>query len=81
MDVYSNILYVQEAFGPLSHLAHRLASSDKYRPETCCVIGNYYSLKAGVGRVWGLCVCGVWGSEEGSGRGPSLSQPLPPRPH
>ena len=58
MDVYSNILYVQEAFGPLSHLAHRLAATDKYRPETCCVIGNYYSLKVLCGWCC-VCVCGV----------------------
>ncbi|KAF6260843.1 POT family-domain-containing protein [Scenedesmus sp. NREL 46B-D3] len=45
MDTYSNILFVKEAFAPLSHLAHRLAGSDKYTPEACCVIGNYHSLK------------------------------------
>lgn len=45
MDIYSNILYVKEAFAALSHLAHRVATADKYRPETCCIIGNYYSLK------------------------------------
>lgn len=46
MDTHSNILYVQENFPALSHLAHRTAATDKYRPETCCIIGNYYSLKA-----------------------------------
>ena len=45
MDTYSNILYVKEQFAALSHLAHRVAAADKYRPETCCIIGNYYSLK------------------------------------
>ncbi|KAK9826135.1 hypothetical protein WJX81_007973 [Elliptochloris bilobata] len=45
MDTYSNILYVKEQFAALSHLAHRTAVADKYRPETCCIIGNYYSLK------------------------------------
>jgi anaphase-promoting complex subunit 8 len=45
MDTYSNILFVKEAFGPLSHLAHRLAVTDKFTPEACCVVGNYYSLK------------------------------------
>ena len=44
MDTLSNILYVREEEGQLSGLAHRLAGSDKYRPETCCVVGNYYSL-------------------------------------
>ena len=46
MDTHSNILYVKENFPALSHLAHRTAATDKYRPETCCIIGNYYSLKA-----------------------------------
>lgn len=45
MDIYSNILYVKEEFAALSALAHRCADADKYRPETCCVIGNYYSLR------------------------------------
>lgn len=45
MDIYSNILYVKEAFASLSHLAHRASMTDKYRPETACIIGNYYSLK------------------------------------
>ncbi|EIE22594.1 TPR-like protein [Coccomyxa subellipsoidea C-169] len=45
MDVYSNILYVKEAFAALSHLAHRVSMADKYRPESCCIVGNYYSLK------------------------------------
>ncbi|KAI8473690.1 MAG: hypothetical protein J3K34DRAFT_518801 [Monoraphidium minutum] len=35
MDCYSNILYVKEQPAALSHLAHR----------SCCIIGNYYSLK------------------------------------
>lgn len=45
MDTYSNILYMKENFAKLSHLAHKAVMVDKYRPETCCVIGNYYSLK------------------------------------
>ena len=56
MDAYSNILYVKEEFATLSHLAHRCAAADKYRPETCCVIGNYYSLKARGGAGGGRCV-------------------------
>lgn len=44
-DVYSNILYVKEDRVALSHLAHEAVVIDKYRPETCCIIGNYYSLK------------------------------------
>ena len=44
MDTFSNILYVKEAKRALSALAHKCVSIDKYRPESCCVIGNYYSL-------------------------------------
>ena len=46
MDNYSNVLYVKESFAELSHLAHHLVATDKYTPETCCVVGNYYSLKS-----------------------------------
>jgi len=44
MDTYSNLLYVKEHRVELAHLAHRTNQIDKYRTETCCVIGNYYSL-------------------------------------
>jgi len=46
MDVYANILYVKEDKVALSQLAHRAVKIDKYRPETCCIVGNYYSLKS-----------------------------------
>ncbi len=45
MDVYSNILYVKEDRVALSSLAHHAVQMDKYRPETCCIVGNYYSLR------------------------------------
>ena len=45
MDIYSNILYVQEDTVTLSQLAHTAVQVDKYRPETSCIVGNYYSLK------------------------------------
>lgn len=45
MDIYSNILYVKEMSAELSYLAHRAMSTEKYCPETCCIVGNYYSLK------------------------------------
>lgn len=45
MDLYSNILYIQENHGDLAALAYRSFKCDKYRPETCCVLGNYYSLR------------------------------------
>ncbi|GMI09253.1 hypothetical protein TrRE_jg10707 [Triparma retinervis] len=46
MDVFSNILYVKEAKAELSALAQSASNVDKYRPEVCCIIGNYYSLKS-----------------------------------
>jgi len=45
LDVYSNILYVTEEAAALAHLAHLVVATDKYRCESCCVVGNYYSLK------------------------------------
>lgn len=33
MDIYSNILYVQEAFGPLSALAHRMTQVGEGRED------------------------------------------------
>jgi anaphase-promoting complex subunit 8 len=45
MDVFSNILYVQEDSVGLGQLAHTAVQVDKYRAETCCIVGNYYSLK------------------------------------
>ncbi len=44
VDIYSNILYVKEDKAKLSFLAHRANETDKYRPETCCIIGitSYY---------------------------------------
>ncbi|KAL1919350.1 uncharacterized protein VTP21DRAFT_2043 [Calcarisporiella thermophila] len=45
MDAYSNILYVMQNKPKLSYLAHNSSMTDKYRPETCCIIGNYFSLR------------------------------------
>jgi anaphase-promoting complex subunit 8 len=45
VDTYSNILYVKEDKVRLSVLAHRCVKVDKYCVETCCVVGNYYSLR------------------------------------
>ncbi|EFA82826.1 anaphase promoting complex subunit 8 [Heterostelium album PN500] len=46
IDVYSNILYVHNNKANLSMLAHKAMTTEKYSPETCCIIGNYYSLKS-----------------------------------
>jgi anaphase-promoting complex subunit 8 len=45
LDLYSNILYIKENYGELANLAFNVFQNDKYRPESCCVIGNYYSLR------------------------------------
>ncbi len=44
LDHYSNILYVLELRPKLAFLAHLCSSLDKFRPESCVVVGNYYSL-------------------------------------
>ncbi|KAH8888896.1 TPR-like protein [Thozetella sp. PMI_491] len=44
MDHYSNILYVLNLRPKLAFLAHLCSSVDKFRPESCVVVGNYYSL-------------------------------------
>lgn len=43
---YSNILYVMELRPKLAFLAQVATATDKFRPETCCVVGNYYALKS-----------------------------------
>lgn len=45
MDVYSNMLYVLDKKSELALLAQHCVKADKYRPETCSVLGNYYSIK------------------------------------
>lgn len=45
LDTYSNILYVMEKKSKLAYLAQLANSIDKFRPESCCIIANYYSLK------------------------------------
>ncbi|XP_077296926.1 uncharacterized protein LOC143918754 [Arctopsyche grandis] len=46
LDIYSHLLYVKEMRTELANLAHKVVEIDKYRVETCCVIGNYYSLRS-----------------------------------
>ncbi|BDD58840.1 Anaphase-promoting complex subunit 23 [Monascus purpureus] len=46
LDHYSNILYVVGARPQLAFIAQVATATDKFRPETCCVVGNYYSLKS-----------------------------------
>ncbi|OWM87188.1 hypothetical protein CDL15_Pgr010220 [Punica granatum] len=45
MDTYSHVLYAKEDIFALNNLAHRMVLIDNYRPKTCCIIMNYYSLK------------------------------------
>lgn len=40
IDVYSNILYVNENRLELSKLAHDFLALDKDRPEVCCLVGR-----------------------------------------
>ncbi|XP_075212921.1 anaphase-promoting complex subunit 8-like [Lycorma delicatula] len=45
LDTLSNLLYVKEMKVELAYLAHHASEIDKYKVETCCIIGNYYSLR------------------------------------
>ena len=45
VDTYSNVLYVKGKQSELSVLAKQVFDFDRYRPESCNVIGNFYSLK------------------------------------
>jgi anaphase-promoting complex subunit 8 len=44
MDYYSNVLYVRRKHAKLAELAHHMLKINKYSPETCTCIGNYYSM-------------------------------------
>ena len=46
LDHHSNILFVLGARPKLAFLAQVATATDKFRPETCCVVGNYYSLNS-----------------------------------
>lgn len=45
IDTYSNILYVMEKRAKLAQMAQKYTALDKYRPETCCLVGNFFSLR------------------------------------
>ncbi|KZT62239.1 TPR-like protein [Calocera cornea HHB12733] len=45
MDVYSNVLYVLEKPTKLGDVARRMIKINKDRPEVCCLIGNYHSMR------------------------------------
>ncbi|KAK4694200.1 anaphase-promoting complex subunit 8, partial [Phenoliferia sp. Uapishka_3] len=45
IDTYSNILYVSEKRAELAMLAQEYTKLDRSRPETCCLVGNYYSIR------------------------------------
>ncbi|GAA5985287.1 hypothetical protein JCM10908_002605 [Rhodotorula pacifica] len=45
LDVLSNILYVSEKRADLATLAQEYTRVDRMRPETCCLVGNYFSLR------------------------------------
>ena len=46
LDTFSNILYVKENSAALGNLARQAVKFDKFTPEACCIIGNYFSLKS-----------------------------------
>lgn len=44
MDTYSNLLYVREMRVDLAYLAQEASEINKYRVETCCIIGKYLQI-------------------------------------
>lgn len=44
LDVYSNILYVMEKSSKLAYLAQLATKTDKYRVETCCIVGTFLTI-------------------------------------
>ncbi|KAL8685078.1 MAG: hypothetical protein Q9218_007989, partial [Villophora microphyllina] len=46
LDHYSNALFVLGDMPKLAFLAQLATATDKFRPETCCIVGNYYSKKS-----------------------------------
>ncbi|KAK5112298.1 hypothetical protein LTR85_011570 [Meristemomyces frigidus] len=44
LEIYSNLLYVLPNRPKLATLAAMASNTDKFRPETNCILGNYYSL-------------------------------------
>ncbi|GAA5953750.1 hypothetical protein JCM3765_006957 [Sporobolomyces pararoseus] len=45
VDILSNILYVSEKRAELAKLAQDYVKLERMRPEVCCLVGNYYSLR------------------------------------
>ena len=45
VDIHSNVLYVKNKPAQLAVLAQKVTALDVYRPESCNVIGNFYSLR------------------------------------
>ncbi|KAK3616949.1 Anaphase-promoting complex subunit 8 [Elasticomyces elasticus] len=46
LEVYSNLLYILPDRPGLAALASLASDTDKFRPETNCILGNYYALLA-----------------------------------
>lgn len=46
LDHYSNVLFVLNARPQLAFIAQLATATDKFRPETCIVVANYYGLKS-----------------------------------
>ncbi|GAA5821685.1 hypothetical protein JCM11251_000969 [Rhodosporidiobolus azoricus] len=45
VDILSNILYVSEKRAELASLAQEYTRVERARPEVCCLVGNYFSLR------------------------------------
>ncbi|KFY83758.1 hypothetical protein V500_09923 [Pseudogymnoascus sp. VKM F-4518 (FW-2643)] len=46
LDYYSSVLHTLGSRSRLAFITHLASAVNRYRPETCCAIGNYYSLSS-----------------------------------
>ncbi|KAI1382644.1 anaphase promoting complex subunit 8 [Hypoxylon trugodes] len=46
LDHYSNVLYSLVSRDRLAFVAQIASTVDRHRPETCCIVGSYYSLSS-----------------------------------
>ena len=59
MDVLSNVYYVLNDVSSLAELARRAQEIDRFRPETCCVVGEGSPIRPGDSRRSGGALGGL----------------------
>lgn len=48
LGAYSDVLFIREEKAKLSTLAHEVVKVEKFSPETCLILGNYYAIKVNI---------------------------------